>query len=281
MPTEIEYIPMSLSCFCPQGIPVSCDIIRLHITVAAGTDTTLNTWSLSSPGLAPISVNDTEVYDSDIPIEWANASVSVFYHLDRSLLLTGLQKGSANVVAFAEYACGDGSHFTMEAFITASNSCVCSDEDGIRGFANIIFGSASGVIYKSSPLGGSGSCNGCAIEATGVFIVPTNPLVDAKDTLWCICATGGTVAHFDEGDVYGPKKYYIVEGHLAAGQTLNEDTGCVSGVADERFPASLQITFGAMDVVSGERVTTTCGSIVTGCTGSEGISTPNNYTYVS
>ncbi len=94
----------------------------------------------------------------------------------------------------------------------------------------------SSLIYKSTPLG---ACNGCTITDSNFQPALDNvQQVEASESAEiCLCATGGT----------GDYSYSILDGSLACGRSLDEQTGCITGDPDDTCPGSPTITFGVFD----------------------------------
>ena len=96
----------------------------------------------------------------------------------------------------------------------------------------------SSIFFKSRSLNLCDPVNGCYAQSQDFQpVVRDNAMDPSSSGQMCLCATGGT----------GDYQFSILSGHLAGGETLNKDTGCIEGTPDGVTVRSDIITFQVTD----------------------------------
>jgi hypothetical protein len=265
---KIEFVPMTLSCYCPGNGLGMCGLntMALIYTMVKGTGST--SWNVSDTTGGSITVSTTGSGSIPMSLDFANASLTLTWAMDRSLLLSTPETSSMAASVLVDYICVDAdggtSHEQDVKQFQGADNCNCTTGTTLRSQLFVNGGTAGGTIYISSPLG---ACNGCTVITSSDLPVDVQILKHDGDSMWCLCATGGTYTHYADGSVVGPTYHFsIVSGHLSGTAALDPDNGCVTGTADVGDPGSSSLVFRVTDQDSGNTADTECGFQVPGCT---------------
>lgn len=270
--------PLSLECSCPEVAGTQCALIALEVVSsgAAGVGFTASTIS-GGPGGAELSLSvGAETIQTPGPVaDWLAALPGLCwtFAIDRSLFSFENEASSAQVQIRGKYSCGDVDDLGNPKYyyINANPLMGGGDEcslGGIRSFVLMYPGNAFGVQFFSTPLG---ACNGSSVTGCGwTSLDPITLKAGQSAGDWCLCATGGSYyIDTETSEVVTPpqRSYSIAEGRLASGLTLDPDTGCLTGEADDQDPGTPTITFRVLDELSptGAYADVTCGFTQDGC----------------
>lgn len=140
---------------------------------------------------------------------------------------------------------------TRREVVSQPQQTTCDGCPGDSIFPNRVVATANTVtLYTSSPTGV------CAASMVGVGAKcvrtawdypPDAMTINFQGNNFCLCPDGGDP----------PYHFYIVDGNLPCGQTLNPDTGCTEGTADGSCEGTSTVTFGVIDQ-AGDTATVKC-----------------------
>lgn len=258
MPTD----PLLLECFCGGDSvvqPCSISEVRLFLNlIGSGEHQPIVGWSISYAGGTPITGTGTGLVDISLTplVDWLTNwnSIAIEFWIESTAVVARTAQPSGVIMGipmlFATFQCTDPTGSSVVA--SGSDTCYGTaspnpdvedcDDDVDHVVALRAVGNDSnfvGLLFKSSPLN---SCTETPHVVISNFL--PNPtaahrfLLTSSDDTWCLCASGGTP----------PYKFFLADGALPCGQTLNQSTGCVEGAkTDSNCEPSNTLTFQVQD----------------------------------
>lgn len=252
-------MPLTLECICLGGGLGACGLTALRFVVINFIQVNVNaSVTVALPGGPSITATSTGVNPVD-PSLWITDwdTMVTTWAFDRSLLSNAFGFCMAYWYWEADYTCvlsdGTSAVITVTIDTTGSGAEDCNDSAHPNSTGSLSTRLGTGFMFESKPLNG---CNGVTISAGGVDPLIATPISDIRtqETPTCLCASGGIP----------PYTFYLIEGALGSGQSLNETTGCVEGTADGASPQTREITWRVVDS-TGETAEVTCNYVFNGC----------------
>lgn len=257
------FVPLTLACQCGLAGSGICTISSLSFT-AYGYIGDFTLVILDVGGIDFINLNGSTTVSASVA-SFIGTTFNVSFFIGRSIGFTGFSTAAVNMIATAVYDCllpdGSTSSMIQTGTFVASGIGECLSDDGTNVFfhASLGGGGGKGFMAHAGPLG----CTTATAGPTPATLPFQAELVDDSTgtSPWCLCPLGGTFTYAADGTlIHGPTyQFAIIDGYLPSGQNLNQDTGCIEGLADPEHPGSDTVTFRVIDVESSEFADVECG----------------------
>ncbi len=275
-------MPLTLNCVCPDADIAVCELTALTWVLTLDesfvgspiitASHTLVLWANKDDPAAPaiVLIDPTfGIYEYDLPIaDWAPLFDKWMVELSTTSSLYQVPDP-----AFSAYDQMWAGYYIRQDFICTNpanpdattnqseKSYSSEPQDSTRcepltGDLRVICYAGQGVgslFYKSTSLS---TCGGCTITDK-TFSPPAVavPKVDISSGNWCLCASGGS----------GNYSYEQVKGQLPCGMSVDQNSGCIVGIANGKCAGTKEFEFSVVDLNTHETANVICGALGLTC----------------